>query len=162
MGPQHQGLEQMKNGARCRQLVAVQGLNVLWVCPVMSQFPLGPQMFFVWLWALVQERLRWSQQKPDNHSGVRMWRDSVDYLLQGLQNLRCLQGSTTDHANESSWLGLRRLVEAEGVKGCGPSKGCRTVHVTRIVDPRLYRDVGPGHHWDAGNPDGFLCRISWF
>lgn len=74
MGPQHQGLKEIETAPGCGQLAAVWKLNVLCVCPVMVQSPLGPWSLFVWLLALVQERPLRCQGEPDSHSSARIQR----------------------------------------------------------------------------------------
>lgn len=114
------------------QLVTVQGVNVLWVCLVMSQSPLGLHRWSLagcWLWprCCLCERPPWCHGKPDNHRCIRLWRDVVGHSLLGLQNLKCLQGSA-DSVNESSCLGMR--CKRDSI----PFEGYRTVHITGIVD----------------------------
>lgn len=141
------------------QLVAVQGLNVLRACPAMSQAPLGPHRFSLagcWLWSRCHlwERPPQCHGKTDSHSCVRMWRDFLDHLLRALQNLKCLQASA-DCVSQSSWLGIRKCKWDPIQRGHDCS-----YHRAYWLVP--YGDVGSGHPWDTGNPDGFPCRISWF
>ena len=152
MGPQHQGLEEIVNSAGVGQLadgwkrmcsaLALWWSSLLWVQRVSG-----------WLLALVQEGPQWGQGKPDSPSGARV-----------IVSKDC-----------NSWDVYRAQGPCEWVQpdGTGRRGGGRVVKGPSHPRGRIVRAPGTAHWcltgrwaratpWDSRNPDGFLCRTSWF
>ena len=153
MGPQHQGLEEIVNSAGVGQLAAV------WkrMCSVLALWRsslLWVQRVSGWLLALVQEGPQWGQGKPDSHSGARITFSKDCNVWDVYRAQRIMWVSLAWQHGKVWW--------RQGWWKAPAHPRGRNVRAPGTVDWRLTGMWARATPWDARNPDGFLCRTSWF